>query len=290
MTRLMKIALVGLSGAGKTTTLKNLCKNVFLSGEMERLPTPDEAKAWDLPEDENISTTLFCNIGTVIVRCVNNSIIYRDKFGNSINDYVITIHDTVGFKNIKEKKDKIGIGDELYRFDALESSDGLLFVIDSAVDLYSEEYSPRIIQVFQKLLGFYARIYQQFPIPVFIANKQDLIHKRSLQEESAGKSAKFRATLRALDPIFSYVPIVDASALDNWGIREAFEFLVMAIVELRMKEARSKEKRIGMISDNLRMKEFLMKLERTIKIQADYQRNRIEALGNEGEIRDGELF
>jgi GTPase SAR1 family protein len=269
MTQTIKIALVGLSGAGKTTTLKNLCKNVFLSGEMQRFPTREEARAWDIPESKHISTSLFVNIGTVVIRHVNNAIIYRETFRDSPNDFVVTIHDTIGFKKEHLTKEGFMLGDELYRYDALDSCSGILFVIDSAVNIYDREYSVRIIDVFYKLLKYYNRVDQRFPIPVIMANKQDLLWNTD-RKELVQKSAKFKASLRDLDLTFENIPILDTSAKENWGIREAFEFLVRSIIKLRLIEERIKDRQIGNLLDNRELTGFMKELERVIRSRGEF--------------------
>ena len=66
MTYSIKISLVGLSGSGKTTTLKALCPDAFLMAEQQRMPTEVEAKAWQISTNTPIPTSSVPNFAQLI--------------------------------------------------------------------------------------------------------------------------------------------------------------------------------------------------------------------------------
>lgn len=257
MTRIIKIVLLGLTGSGKTTTLKVITDKVFLASEMNRLPTKDESIAWGIPEDEPISTSIGNNYGSVNVNDKNGSIEMLDS-ANTKPDYVIMLYDTIGYAH----DDKIiRIGDELYRHDALNGAEGVLFIVDSALDLQDTTHPRRILRAFRDVQEYYERNGQVPPLLVFICNKQDIVQKRMLEKGSEGRKIFFETIMRSYDDIFNFIPFINASAKDGWGVRDAFELLIKGIIEIKIKDREGQEEKISLVSDDGSKMTFIKKLE-----------------------------
>jgi len=250
MTFVLKVCLVGMSGSGKTTTLKSLCNDAFVSAENQRFPTKEESIAWEIPEDKKISTSLFVNFGSV-------------KVNNGSDDYIIMIYDTLGYTSEKNGNGIIKIGDEFLRDNALYDSNGILFVLDTALDLYYEKYSKRILEVFDDLKKFYNKRGQDLPFFVVVCNKQDILHKRKIDSGSLGRKIFFEAILRSHDPFFNTVEFVNASAKDSWGIDEALNKLIIGMIrnKINKEKLRNDNKNIKNLKDNNEKSAIMLKLE-----------------------------
>lgn len=224
MTYTIQVCLVGLSGSGKTTLLKALSPFAILIAEQERLPTPEEAEAWDVPLDSLVSTSSAPNYANVIFdeNCKLKNHTITDQIQKT--DIVCTIYDT--------------IGQEIYypiRKSTAEGSQGILFVIDSAVPVIQQK--DNLIQAYSEVISFFDEL-----VPtVVICNKQDIIDRKNLIKNkdsgSYGKAEQIKIFLNSFLPEFRNCRYFNTSAVEKWGIKKPIEYLVFEIME-RIKEGK----------------------------------------------------
>ena len=220
----LKISLVGLSGSGKTTSLKALCPDAYLLSEAERSPTEDEAKAWQIGLDEKIPTSRIPNFAQIVLD-ENCKVKPKESYqGKELGEHDIhcLVFDTVGqeiFYPVQQA--------------TTQGSDGILYIIDSSV--------PSVYQK-HKIVRAYNAIMSYFPIDTplcLVYNKQDLVQKRRLQDDdefdynvkNLGRAFYITNLLKNEIPGIEKYPYSNASAIEGWGIQEAVENLVEIIME-----------------------------------------------------------
>lgn len=209
--------LSGLSGAGKTTTLKVLVKNCHLLGEQQRMPTKEEQEAWHLATGEMIPTSMYTNFGILIVspnyETKEMSFHQEADYTPKENDIIVNLFDTCGQQIFYPLRQATAIGVQ-----------GILFFIDSALLQLHLDFSniQKIINAFEELKTFIGRELEKIP-QVFICNKQDLIRT------DKGKAGFVKKTIAFYDSTFEKYPFVNASALEGWGAQEALRILLLDI-------------------------------------------------------------
>lgn len=210
--------LSGLSGAGKTTTLKLLVKNCHLLGEQQRMPTKEEQDAWKLATDQMISTSMYTNFGIMIITpdySAEQIVFHEPDYTPRHNDIIVNLFDTCGQEIFYPLRQATAIGVQ-----------GILFFIDSALLQLHLDFSniQKIITGFEELKTFLGSELLNIPA-VFICNKQDLI------KTDRGKAGFIKKTISFYDNIFEKYPFVNASALEGWGAQEALRILLMDLAK-----------------------------------------------------------
>jgi len=219
MTYSIKIMLSGLSGAGKTTTLKLLVKNCHLLGEQQRMPTKVEQEAWNLAMDQMIPTSMYTNFGILIAtpNYQKGEMLFHQEadYSPRDNDIIINLFDTCGQQIFYPLRQATAIGVQ-----------GILFFIDSALLQLHLDYSnvQKIITAFEELKTFLGAELPNIP-GVLICNKQDLI------QTDRGKAGFIKKSIAFYDSTFEKYPFVNASALEGWGAQEALRILLLELAE-----------------------------------------------------------
>ncbi len=211
--------LSGLSGAGKTTTLKLLVKNCHLLGEQQRMPTKEEQQAWNLAMDQMIPTSMYTNFGILIATpdYDKGEMLFHQEadYSPRDKDIIINLFDTCGQQIFYPLRQATAIGVQ-----------GILFFVDSALLQLHLDFSSvqKIITAFEELKSFLGDELPKIPA-VFICNKQDLI------KTDKGKAGFIRKTIAFYDSTFEKYPFVNASALEGWGAQEALRQLLLELAE-----------------------------------------------------------
>lgn len=219
MTYSIKVILSGLSGAGKTTTLKILVKNAHLLGEQQRMPTKDEQEAWNLAMGQMVTTSMYTNFGILIItpNFQTKEYIFKQEsdYTPKKNDIIVNLFDTCGQEIFYPLRQATTIGVQ-----------GILHFIDSALLQLHLDFSNihKIINGFEELKTFLGKELDKIPI-VFICNKQDLI------KTDKGKAGFIKKSITFYDSYFKKYPFVNASALEGWGAQEALKILLTEIAE-----------------------------------------------------------
>jgi GTPase SAR1 family protein len=209
----------GLSGAGKTTSLKLLVKNAHLLGEQQRAPTKEEQQAWNLATSEMVPTSMYTNFGVLVVTPDFNTKKYSFQdapdYTPKSNDIIVNLFDTCGQDIFYPLRQATATGVQ-----------GVMFFVDSALLMLKLDFSniQRIINAFEELRTFLGNELEKIPV-VFICNKQDLI------KEEKGKAGFIKKTIAFYDSTFEKYQFVNASAIQGWGPVEALEILVSEIAE-----------------------------------------------------------
>ncbi len=209
--------LSGLSGAGKTTSLKLLVKNAHLLGEQKRMPTKEEQEAWNLAMGEMVPTSMYTNFGILVVTPnfkTMNFILHDDPdYSPGSNDIIVNLFDTCGQEIFYPLRQATATGVQ-----------GILFFIDSALLQLHLDFAniQKIINAFEELKTFLGKELENIPI-IFICNKQDLI------KTEKGKAGFIKKTIAFYDSTFEKYPFVNASALEGWGSQEALKMLLVEI-------------------------------------------------------------
>lgn len=217
MTYSIKIMMSGLSGAGKTTTLKLLIPNAHLLGEQKRIPTKEEQDAWRLATDQMISTSMYTNFGILIATPdyqVDNFNFHKEpNYSPKDQDIIINLFDTCGQQIFYPLRQATAIGVQ-----------GILFFIDAALLQLHLDFSnvQKIINAFEELRSFLGPELESTPL-VFICNKQDLINTER------GKAGFIKRSIAFYDSAFEKYPFVNASAVEGWGAEEGIKLLLKAI-------------------------------------------------------------
>jgi len=217
MTYSIKVILSGLSGAGKTTSLKLLVKTPHLLGEQQRKPTKQEQEAWKLATNEMVPTSMYTNFGVLIVTPnfeTKDFIFQQDpNYTPQYNDIIVNLFDTCGQDIFYPLRQATATGVQ-----------GILFYIDSALLQLQLDYSniQRIIHAFEELKTFLGKELEKIPI-VFLCNKQDLI------KTERGKAGFVKKTITFYDNYFEKYQFVNSSALEGWGSHEALKILLNEI-------------------------------------------------------------
>jgi len=211
--------LSGLSGAGKTTTLKLLVKNCHLLGEQQRMPTPEEQKAWNLALGQMVPTSMYTNFGILIVTpdYKEKKVYFHEEsnYNPKDRDIIVNLFDTCGQQIFYPLRQATAIGVQ-----------GILFFIDSALLQLHLDFSniQKIITAFEELRTFLGKDLEKIPT-VFICNKQDLI------KTDKGKAGFIKKTIAFYDSSFEKYPFVNASALEGWGAQEALRILLLDLAK-----------------------------------------------------------
>ncbi len=219
MTYSIKVMLSGLSGAGKTTTLKLLVKNCHLLGEQQRMPTKEEQEAWKLALGKMVPTSMYTNFGILIItpdyKIDEFSFHHETNYTPTENDIIVNLFDTCGQQIFYPLRQATAIGVQ-----------GILFFIDSALLQLHLDFSniQKIINAFEELKTFLGRELEKIP-KVFICNKQDLI------QTDKGKAGFIKKTIAFYDSSFEKYPFVNASALEGWGAELALKILLLDIAK-----------------------------------------------------------
>lgn len=217
MTYSIKVMLSGLSGAGKTTTLKLLVKNCHLLGEQQRMPTKEEQEAWKLLMNEMVPTSMYTNFGILIATpdYQTGEVVFHQEadYNPKENDVIINLFDTCGQQIFYPLRQATAIGVQ-----------GILFFVDSALLQLHLDFSniQKIINAYEELKSFLGKELDKIP-KVFICNKQDLI------KTDKGKAGFIKKTIAFYDSIFEKYTFVNASALQGWGGQEALKILLKQI-------------------------------------------------------------
>ncbi len=211
--------LSGLSGAGKTTSLKLLVKTAHLLGEQKRMPTKEEQETWKLAMGEMVSTSMYTNFGILIVtpNFKTKEFIFHTEpnYSPKDQDIIINIFDTCGQELFYPLRQATATGVQ-----------GILFFVDSALMQLHLNFSniQRIINGFEELRTFLGEELKKIPL-VIICNKQDLI------QTEKGKAGFIKKTISFYDSTFDRYPFVNASAVEGWGAQEALKLLLLEIAE-----------------------------------------------------------
>lgn len=209
----IRVSLAGLSGAGKTETLKSLCPDAYLVAEEERTPTKEEAEAWEISLDTKIPTSKVPNFGNLIL---NEKIEISNNFSGILqeNDILALIFDTCGQESFYD-----------IRKATITGSDGILFVIDSAIPILRQ--AKKIIRIFNEILSYFNEI----PPVSILCNKQDIIEKRKMEKGYRSKAHMIKQILNTYLTEYKYkIEYFNTSALENWGLKEAVENLIKRIM------------------------------------------------------------
>jgi len=207
----------GLSGAGKTTTLKLLIPNAHLLGEQKRRPTKEEQDAWRLAMDQMIPTSMYTNFGILIVTpdYETDSFIFHDEpdYSPKDRDIIVNLFDTCGQQIFYPLRQATAIGVQ-----------GILFFIDSALLQLHLNFTniQNIIYAFEELRTFIGDELKNIPL-VILCNKQDLINTEK------GRAGFIKKTIAFYDSIFEKYPFVNASAVEGYGAQEALKILLKDI-------------------------------------------------------------
>ena len=219
MTYSIKIMFSGLSGAGKTTTLKLLVKNAHLLGEQKRTPTKEEQEAWHIATDQLVSTSMYTNFGILVTspNFETQEFVFHDEpnYSPREHDIILNLFDTCGQEIFYPLRQATAIGVQ-----------GVLFFIDAALLQLKLDFSnvQRLINGFEELRSFLGAELNKVPM-VFICNKQDLI------KDEKGKAGFIKKTVAFYDETFEKYPFINASALQGWGVQEGLKLLLMQIAK-----------------------------------------------------------
>lgn len=214
---MLKISLVGLSGAGKTTTLKFINPNAFIMDSQVREITEMEAEAWEMTIGTRIPTTTVPNFSHIIIN--DDGKIVRAHDGTMLHDeHIVHIIDTCGqevFFNLTR--------------DCINESNGILFIIDSTVPIMSQ---------MQDLMKAYANVMSNFNdyVPVVVClNKQDILQKKKTERNksngSEGEIEKTRPILKSFLPELKTAQFFNTSAELGWNVKQALEALIGEIMD-----------------------------------------------------------
>ncbi|NVM54679.1 MAG: hypothetical protein HWN66_13325 [Candidatus Helarchaeota archaeon] len=219
MTYSIKVILSGLSGVGKTTTLKVLVKNCHLLGEQQRMPTKEEQDAWNLAMDQMIPTSMYTNFGILIAtpNYQTEEIVFHQEadYNPKENDIIVNLFDTCGQQIFYPLRQATSIGVQ-----------GILFFIDSALLQLHLDFAniQKIINAYEELKSFIGKELESIP-KVFLCNKQDLI------KTDKGKAGFIKKTIAFYDTTFEKYPFVNASAVEGWGAQEALRVLLIDLAK-----------------------------------------------------------
>jgi len=229
MTFVYKISLVGLSGAGKTTTLKAISPNsAYVFSESKRPITKEEARAWKVATGTKVDTTIVpCNFATLYID-EDNAIYEGDKSRDILSyNIALMIYDTCGQERFHQ----------LTMTSSLESH-GILFIIDSSIPTWDQK--DNLNQMYSEVISYFNDV--RIPI-VIMLNKQDLWDRRDLEKQRgsdfSGKAEKFRKYINVYLPELRDCRIFNASALAVWGIQEPIKHLVKKIQERIEREVKA---------------------------------------------------
>lgn len=217
MTKYLKISLVGLEGSGKTTTLKALNPNAYIQDSLKREITEIEAKAWKKSIGTKIPTTTVPNFTHIKFNNKNQITGSYSSFNMNKDENICTIIDTCGqeyFFNLTR--------------DAIDESNGILFVIDSTIPIISQ--IPRLIELYANIISNFN---EYIPINILLNKQDDLSEIKALKNESSeyiGKIEKLRPILRAYLPELKEARFFNGSALLNYNINECIESLLSKVM------------------------------------------------------------
>ena len=219
MTYSIKVMFSGLSGAGKTTSLKLLVKSAHLLGEQQRMPTKEEQEAWQLATGEMVPTSMYTNFGVLILtpdfRTNEFSFQTEPNYTPKANDIIVNLFDTCGQDIFYPLRQATATGVQ-----------GIMFFIDAALLQLQLDFTniQKIINAFEELRTFLGKDLEKIPV-VFICNKQDLI------KTEKGKAGFIKKTIAFYDNSFEKYPFVNASAIQGWGPEEALKTLLLEIAK-----------------------------------------------------------
>lgn len=217
MTYMIKISLVGLSGAGKTTTLKQINPSAFIMDTQVRNISELEAEAWKKTIGTQVPTTTVPNFTHVVVNDEGEFLrVHNGIVGE--NEHIVHIIDTCGqefFFNLTR--------------DNIDESNGLLFIIDASIPILSQV---------DALTRAYANVMSNFIdyVPIHVClNKQDILQRnKTLKEQQNGydgKAEQVRPYLHSFLPELKEARFFNTSAELGWNIKEALESLIKNVMD-----------------------------------------------------------
>jgi len=212
----IKISLVGLSGAGKTTFLKSISPKAYLMAETQRPITDLEMKAWQVAAGTKVSSSMVPNFAHVVV---------NKKF--KIQGDYFNLHDLKGSELIIMIIDTLG--QEIFydlNQSAIKGSDGILFILDSSVSIADQK--KQLLNAYQQLVSHFDA---KTPISI-ILNKQDLWERMAVVMMGVkSKATQLKEELNSVIPAFKQCKYYNASALKQWGVKEPLQDMVKSIFE-----------------------------------------------------------
>ncbi len=217
----VKISLVGLSGAGKTTYLKGISPKAYLMAETQRPITDLEMKAWQMAGGTKVTSSMVPNFAHIVV---NKKYKIQGDYFNlhdlKSSDLIVMIIDTLG-QEIFYDLNKT----------AIKGSDGILLLLDSSVSV--EDQKNSLINAYNQLVSHFDT---DTPVSI-ILNKQDLWERMAVVMLSVkSKASQLREELNAVIPAFQKCKYYNASALKQWGIKEPLQEMVKKIHENLLKK------------------------------------------------------
>ena len=210
----IKISLVGLSGAGKTTFLKSISPKAYLMAETQRPITDLEMKAWQMAAGTKVSSSMVPNFAHIVVNKkfkIQGDYFKMDDLKGS--ETIVMIIDTLGQEIFYDLNQS-----------AIKGSDGILFILDSSVPI--SDHKNQLINAHDPLIAhFDAKI----PISI-ILNKQDLWERMAVVMMGVkSKATQLKEELNAVIPAFKDCKYYNASALKQWGVKEPVQDIVKVI-------------------------------------------------------------
>ena len=210
----IKISLVGLSGAGKTTFLKSISPKAYLMAETQRPITDLEMKAWQVAAGTRVSSSMVPNFAHIVL---------NKKF--KIQGDYFNLHDLKGSELIIMIIDTLG-QEVFYDLNqsAIKGSDGILFILDSSVPITDQKNA--LIKAYEQLVAHFDK---DTPVSVLL-NKQDLWERMAVVMMGVkSKATQLKEELNVVIPAFQKCKYYNASALKQWGVKEPIQDMVKTI-------------------------------------------------------------